>query len=251
MIVGTVLSNNIANANTAGYSRQQTIQSANASNQYGGVFIGSGTTLADVRRVYNDYLDNQLQTTTSLSNDANAYLEQSEPARQDCSPTRPRGSVRVLSSFFASVQTSAGMPGDAASRQLLLTNAQTLSNRFNALASQMQQQNDGINSQLTTLTEQVNQLTSSIASLNKQIAQASSSTGSGPNNLLDARNEAVRSLNELVGVTVQEQNGSFNVSLGTGQSLVLGSTSSTLFDGPKRDRQKPAAYHGEFAVWRQ
>lgn len=219
--------NNIANANTAGYSRQQTIQSSNASNLYGGVFIGSGTTLADVRRVYNAYLDNQLQTSTSLSSDANAYLEQVNPLDKLFSD-KTSGISAVLSSFFASVQTSAGMPGDAASRQLLLTNAQTLSNRFNALASQMQQQNDGINSQLTTLTEQVNQLTSSIASLSKQIAQASSSTGSGPNNLLDARNEAVRSLNELVGVTVQEQNGSFNVSLGTGQSLVLGNTSSSL-----------------------
>ena len=51
--------NNIANANTSGYSRQQTTQIANASNQYGGVFIGSGTTLADVRRSMRiDYFDN-------------------------------------------------------------------------------------------------------------------------------------------------------------------------------------------------
>ena len=219
--------NNIANANTAGYSRQQTNQVSNASNLYGGVFIGSGTTLADVRRVYNAYLDNQLQTSTSLSSDANAYLEQVSPLDKLFSD-KTTGISAVLSSFFSSVQTSAGTPSDTAARQLLLTNAQTLSNRFNALASQMTQQNEGINSQLTTLTGQVNQLTASIAQLNEQIAQASSSSGSGPSNLLDARNEAVRSLNELVGVTVQEQNGSFNVSLGNGQSLVLGNTSNTL-----------------------
>lgn len=219
--------NNIANANTAGYSRQQTIQSSNGSNLYGGVFIGSGTTLADVRRVYNSYLDNQLQTSTSLNNDANAYLDQVSPLDKLFSD-KTTGISAVLSSFFSSVQTSAGTPSDTAARQLLLTNAQTLSNRFNALSSQMQQQNEGINSQLTTMTEKVNQLTSSIASLNQQIAQASSSSGSGPNNLLDARNEAVRSLNELVGVTVQEQDGSFNVSLGNGQALVLGNTSNTL-----------------------
>ncbi|VVN48949.1 flagellar hook-associated protein FlgK [Pseudomonas fluorescens] len=219
--------NNIANANTAGYSRQQTLQSSNTSHLNGGVFIGSGTTLADVRRVYNAYLDSQLQTSTSLSSDANAYLEQVSPLDKLFSD-KTTGISAVLSSFFASVQTSAGAPSDTATRQLLLTNAQTLSNRFNALASQMQQQNEGINSQLTTMTEQVNQLTSSIASLNQQIAQASNSTGSGPNNLLDARNEAVRTLNELVGVTVQDYNGSYNVSLGTGQSLVLGNTANTL-----------------------
>ncbi|MCA4961720.1 flagellar hook-associated protein FlgK [Pseudomonas sp. Y24-6] len=219
--------NNIANANTAGYSRQQTIQTSNASNLNGGVFIGSGTTLADVRRVYNAYLDQQLQTSTSLSNDANSYLEQVNPLDKLFSD-KTTGISAVLSSFFAAVQTSAATPSDTAARQLLLTNAQTLSNRFNALSSQMQQQNEGINSQLTTMTEKVNQLTASIASLNQQISQAGSSTGSGPNNLLDARNEAVRTLNELVGVTVQEQNGSYNVSLGTGQSLVLGNTSNTL-----------------------
>ncbi|EPA97449.1 flagellar hook-associated protein FlgK [Pseudomonas sp. G5(2012)] len=219
--------NNIANANTAGYSRQQTTQVSNASNLYGGVFIGSGTTLADVRRVYNAYLDNQLQTSTSLSSDANAYLDQVNPLDKLFSD-KNTGISAVLSSFFTSVQTAAGTPSDTAARQLLLTNAQTLSNRFNALASQMTQQNEGINSQLTTLTGQVNQLTASIASLNQQIAQASTSSGSGPSNLLDARNEAVRSLNELVGVTVQEQNGSYNVSLGNGQPLVLGNTSNTL-----------------------
>ncbi|MEX5686736.1 flagellar hook-associated protein FlgK [Pseudomonas silesiensis] len=219
--------NNIANANTAGYSRQQTIQSSNTSHLNGGVFIGSGTTLADVRRVYNAYLDSQLQTSTSLSNDANAYLEQVSPLDKLFSD-KTTGISAVLSSFFASVQTSAGAPSDTAGRQLLLTNAQTLSNRFNALASQMQQQNEGINSQLTTITDKVNQLTSSIAGLNQQISQAANSTGSGPSNLLDARNEAVRTLNELVGVTVQEYNGSYNVSLGTGQSLVMGNTANTL-----------------------
>ncbi|PNA48258.1 flagellar hook-associated protein FlgK, partial [Pseudomonas sp. MPR-R5B] len=67
-----VTGNNIANADTAGYSRQQTVQGSKASNQFGNVYIGTGTTLADVRRVYNSYLDAQLQTTTSLNSDSAA-----------------------------------------------------------------------------------------------------------------------------------------------------------------------------------
>lgn len=46
--------------------------------------------------------------------------------------------------------------------------------------------------------------------------------------MLDARNEAVRSLNELVGVTAVEKNGVFSVSTGTGQSLVLGDQSNSI-----------------------
>ena len=218
--------NNIANANTSGYSRQQIVQGSGASQQVGGVFIGTGTTLADVRRVYNSYLDAQLQTTTSLNGDAQAYLDQIGTVDKLLSD-KNTGVSAALSSFFSSLQTSAAAPGDVSARQLLLTSAQTLSNRFNSISSQLNQQNEGINSQLDTLTSMVNQHTATIASLNKQIAQATTA-GNTPNNLLDARNEAVRTLNELVGVTVQEHDNVYDITLGTGQTLVQGSTSNTL-----------------------
>ena len=218
--------NNIANANTSGYSRQQIVQGSGASQQVGGVFIGTGTTLADVRRVYNSYLDAQLQTTTSLNGDAQAYLDQIGTVDKLLSD-KNTGVSAALSSFFSSLQTSAAAPGDMSARQLLLTSAQTLSNRFNSISSQLNQQNEGINSQLDTLTSMVNQHTATIASLNKQIAQATTA-GNTPNNLLDARNEAVRTLNELVGVTVQEHDNVYDITLGTGQTLVQGSTSNTL-----------------------
>ena len=218
--------NNIANANTSGYSRQQIVQSSAGSQQVGGVFIGTGTTLADVRRVYNSYLDAQLQTTTSLNGDAQAYLDQIGSVDKLLSD-KSTGVSAVLNSFFSSLQTAAGAPGDASARQLLLTNAQALSNRFNSISTQLNQQNEGINSQLDTLTSMVNQHTATIASLNQQIAQATTA-GNTPNNLLDARNEAVRTLNELVGVTVQEHDNVYDVTLGTGQALVQGNTSNTL-----------------------
>jgi len=218
--------NNIANANTSGYSRQQIVQGSAGSQQVGGVFIGTGTTLADVRRVYNSYLDAQLQTTTSLNGDAQAYLDQIGSVDKLLSD-KSTGVSAVLNSFFSSLQTAAGAPGDASARQLLLTNAQALSNRFNSISTQLNQQNEGINSQLDTLTSMVNQHTATIASLNKQIAQATTA-GNTPNNLLDARNEAVRTLNELVGVTVQEHDNVYDVTLGTGQALVQGNTSNTL-----------------------
>ena len=218
--------NNIANANTSGYSRQQIVQGSGASQQVGGVFIGTGTTLADVRRVYNAYLDAQLQTTTSLNGDAQAYLDQIGSVDKLLSD-KNTGVSAALSSFFSSLQTAASAPGDMSARQLLLTNAQTLSNRFNSISSQLNQQNEGINSQLETLTSMVNQHSATIASLNKQIAQATTA-GNTPNNLLDARNEAVRTLNELVGVTVQEHDNVYDITLGTGQALVQGNMSNTL-----------------------
>lgn len=223
----SVLSNNIANANTAGYSRQQTTQSANASNQYGGVFIGSGTTLADVRRVYNEYLDTAYQNSTSLNADAAAYLDQVSAVDKTLSD-KTTGMSAVLSSFFAAVQSASSNPSDSSARQILLTSAQTLSNRFNTISTQLSQQKETINGQLSSMSDQVNQITASIASLNKQINQVQGSSNTTPANLLDARAEAVRSLNELIGVTATEKNGVFSVSTGTGQSLVLGDQSNPI-----------------------
>ena len=98
--------NNIANVDTAGYSRQQTVQGTKASNQFGNVFIGTGTTLADVRRVYNSYLDAQLQTTTSLNSDSAAYAGQVTPARRLAVGQRHRPERRPAPSSLPRCRTS-------------------------------------------------------------------------------------------------------------------------------------------------
>nr|WP_320327743.1 flagellar hook-associated protein FlgK [Pseudomonas sp. P1B16] len=222
----SVTSNNIANAATSGYSRQQTIQAAGASHNIGAGFLGTGTTLSDVRRIYSAYLDNQLQTATSLQADSVAFQDQITSVDKLLAD-RDTGISSVLTAFFSALQTAAAKPGDVASRQLLLTQAQTLSNRFNAVSNQLTQQNETINSQLDTMAGQVNKLTANIAEYNKQIS-AATATGNTPNSLLDARSEAVRQLNELVGVTVQERDGNYDVYLGSGQSLVTGNKANTL-----------------------
>ena len=222
----SVTSNNIANAATSGYSRQQTIQAAGASHNIGAGFLGTGTTLSDVRRIYSAYLDNQLQTATSLQADSVAFQDQITSIDKLLAD-RDTGISSVLTAFFSALQTAAAKPGDVASRQLLLTQAQTLSNRFNAVSNQLTQQNETINSQLDTMAGQVNKLTANIAEYNKQIS-AATATGNTPNSLLDARSEAVRQLNELVGVTVQERDGYYDVYLGSGQSLVTGNKANTL-----------------------
>lgn len=231
--------NNIANVDTAGYSRQQTVQSSKGSNQYGNVFIGSGTTLSDVRRVYNSYLDGQLQTTTSLNSDAQAYLGQATQVDKLLSD----GSIgisKTLQSFFASLQTLSGNANDTAARQALLTNAQGLSSRFNAISQQMTQQGSYINDQLGAMAEQVNKLAATVASYNKKISEVSGSGGT-PNELLDQRNETVRQLSELVGTQVTENNGSLDIYLGSGQPLVIGNTVNSLrVEADKADPDRSA-----------
>lgn len=218
--------NNIANADVAGYSRQQNVQTTNGSIRYGQVFIGSGTTLADVRRVYNSFLDNQLRTSTSLNSDAASYLNQITSVDNLLSDANT-GVTGALTNFFSSLQGLSAKPNDDASRQLLLTNSQNLANRFNTIAAQFKEQNANINGNLKSMTEQVNNLAKTVASLNDQIAKVAAVNGQ-PNDLLDQRDETIRQLSELVGVQTSERNGNIDITLANGQSLVLGTSVNTL-----------------------
>ena len=61
----TTTSNNIANANTVGYNRQETVVSAREANFVGGAFIGQGVDIDTVRRVYSEFMSSQQQTAAS------------------------------------------------------------------------------------------------------------------------------------------------------------------------------------------
>ncbi|OBZ25933.1 flagellar hook-associated protein FlgK [Pseudomonas protegens] len=219
--------NNIANADTAGYSRQQTVQGTKASNQFGNVFIGTGTTLADVRRVYNSFLDAQLRTATSLNSDVAAYQGQISPIDQLLSDSGT-GMTGALTKFFASVQNLNAKPTDEASRQLLLSDTQALSDRFNSVSSQLNQQNTNINGNLANMADQVNKLANTVAQLNQKISELSTNGNGMPNDLLDARNETVRQLSTFIGVQVSERGSSVDLYLGSGQPLVMGNSANTL-----------------------
>lgn len=220
------LGNNIANADVESYSRQQNVQKTKGGQQVGQVFIGSGTTLADVRRVYNAFIENQLRTTTSLSSEASSYLDQITPLDTSLSSS-DTGITAALQSFFTSMQDAAAKPTEDASRQLLLTSAQSLAKRFTTLSSQLNQQLSNINSNMTAITDQINNLTKTIAGLNEQIARLGAVSGQ-PNDLLDQRDGAVRELNKLIGTDVVERDGTYDIYLKNGQALVLGNTTQTV-----------------------
>lgn len=221
-----VTGNNITNTDTAGYTRQQVVQVSNSSQKLGATYLGSGASITDVRRIYSEYLTTQVRTATALDSEAQTYLTQINEVNSLLADSTT-GITAVMEDFFASLQTAAASPTDTASRQLLLTQANTLSERFNSIYGQLSDQNSYINQQLSSMTEQVNSLASSVAGYNQAIMNVSAAGGS-PNDLLDKRDEAVRELSELIGVTVVEQDGNYNLFVGNGQPLVVGNTASTL-----------------------
>ncbi|MES2819767.1 MAG: flagellar hook-associated protein FlgK [Pseudomonadota bacterium] len=223
----SVTGHNITNVNTPGFSRQDTVQSTRIPQFSGAGYIGSGTTLTDVRRIYNEFLTTQVRSSTALDSDTQAYLSQINQLDSLLAGTTT-GITPGLQRMFSALQTAAEDPANIPARQLVLSESEGVAKRFNTIYDRLFEQNGFINKQLSAVTDQVNQLATSIAGYNQAIAVASSA-GSPPNDLLDAREEAVRKLSTFIGVTVVPQdNNSFNLFVGSGQPLVVGSTAARL-----------------------
>lgn len=222
-----VTGHNIVNVNTPGFSRQETIQATRTPQFTGAGYIGSGTTLVDVRRIYNDFLNTQVRSSTALNSDTQAYLGQINQLDSLLAGSTT-GINPGLQKMFAALQTAAEDPANIPARQLALSEAEGMAKRFNTVYDRLNEQNAFINKQLAAVSDQVNELAAAIAGYNDAIAVASSN-GQAPNDLLDAREEAVRKLSQFIGVTVvtQDQN-SYNLFIGSGQPLVVGKQAARL-----------------------
>ncbi len=222
----TVTGHNISNVNTAGYSRQETVQSTRTPQYNGYGYIGSGSTVQDVRRLVSDFLTAQVRNNTVVASDVEAYKTQIDQLDSLLAGT-VTGVSPGLESFFSALQAAVESPSDIPARQLVLSEAEGLAKRFNTVYERIDQQNQYINKQMASIADQVNRLASSVAGYNDAIATARAN-GAEPNDLLDAREETVRQLSELIGVQVTEQDGALNVFIGTGQPLVVGKQANSI-----------------------
>ena len=223
----SITGHNITNVNTPGFSRQNASQATTSPQFSGAGYIGTGTTLVDVRRSYSEFLTNQVRSSTALNSDVAAYKSQIDQLDSLLAGSTT-GITPSLQSFFSALQTAAEDPANIPARQLVLAEAEGLARRFNTVYDRLSEQNSFTNKQMAAVTDQVNRLAGSIGSLNEAIAVAAAN-GKQPNDLLDARDEAVRELSSYIGVTVVPQNdSSFNIFIGSGQPLVVGSTVARL-----------------------
>ena len=219
---------NIANANVAGFSRQQVIQSSAQAQDVGNGFMGSGTEVADIQRFSDSFLNDQVRTTQTASSALTAYNTQISQVDNVLSSTTS-GLSPALQDFFTSVQDLSANASSAASRQTVLSSAQSLASRFQGLNGQLDDIRTGVNNQISANVTQINAFATQIAQLNDQIGSLSSATGHAPNDLMDTRDQLLVELNKQVKATVVAgSNNTVTVSIGTGQPLVVGTKAYQL-----------------------
>jgi flagellar hook-associated protein 1 FlgK len=240
-------SHNISNATTPGYNRQVVDQASAGAQATGGGFIGQGTTVNDVSRVYNQYLSKQVLASQTSSSAYEAYTSQISQIDNMVADTSAVLSP-ALQDFFKGLQDLTANPNTDASRQAVLSGSHTLVARFQSLASQLTESRASVSAQIDSSITSVNSYASQIATLNLSIIRAQAATGKSPNDLLDQRDQIIAQLNKIAKVTTQPQNnGALDVSIGNGQSIVLGDQVSQLvatpsFDDPHRVQIGLSAY---------
>ncbi|MGC8120474.1 flagellar hook-associated protein FlgK [Marinobacter sp. VGCF2001] len=219
--------NNITNANTPGYSRQEVQFETQTGQRTGAGTIGSGVSVANIRRLADAYLNQQLREDSTLFGEQNAF--NAELTRLDnLLGGEDTGLNKALNNFFSAMQNAAEDPTSLPQRQLVLSEAQQLINRFQGLNQEFVQQRESVKTQMQQGAKDANTLLNSIAELNLAISESPGlAQGKMPLELIDQRDEKLRELSGLVSIRVSEVEGSqVNVSLTNGLSLVTGSEAS-------------------------
>lgn len=228
-------SHNLSNVNTAGYNRQIVVQSSAGALATGAGFVGQGTQITDISRVYDSFLNQQVMTSQTSTSKYTAYAAQISGINNTIADTSA-GLSPALQSFFSDLQSLTATPNTDASRQEVLSGAQTLTARFQALASQLSDSKDSVNQQISGSVDSINSMATQVSALNKAIQAAQTATGDTPNDLLDQRDQVIASMNKIVKVTTQPtDNGGIDVFVGNGQGLVVGDTVQQLVAQPSLD----------------
>lgn len=222
-------SHNITNASTPGYHRQTAVQRAATALQSGAGFIGQGAEVQTIKRQYDQFLQNQLVEVRSQGAQFDRYLAEISQI-DNVLADNSAGVSPAIQDFFRGLQDVATNPASVPSRQALLSSAQALVARFQSVNARFDSVRSGINTQIESNVTTINTYAAQIAELNDRIVLLSGAgQGQPPNDLMDQRDNLVSELNKLVRTSVVRQDdGAYNLFIGTGQSLVVGNQVSKL-----------------------
>lgn len=225
----STVEHNIANANTPGFNRQEIVQSARLPLKTGTGFIGQGVDVSTVKRIYNEFLSTQVLQGQAQASQLESYSQQIGQINNMLADS-DAGLSPALQDLFSAANNVSSSPESQAARGAMLGSAQFLASRFQSLNQRMSDINSSINSQISSSVTSINSYAQQIASMNKNIVLAQAAfNGQTPNDLLDQRDQLVSLLNQEVKVNVVKLNdGTLNIFIGAGQSLVVGEQPITL-----------------------
>jgi len=197
-----VTSNNIANVNTAGYSRRSVAPSETAPRQTGAGYIGTGAIVDNLRTYREEFFDKEIRKTISLQ--AGYAADQTILERIEAVLAEPTemGIGEAFQEFVNSFEDLAGNPQDLSLRENSLQKAKTLVDRMHKTAEQLDSSRNDVLKDISINVDKMNQLLVQSSELNKKISQTNAQTGQDAQTYVDQRELVLEDLAKLAGVSV-------------------------------------------------
>lgn len=227
-----VTGQNVANANTEGYSRQRVRMEAMGGVSGAQVFSrrtspDGGVRVVDFERVRDTFLE--LRALQEQSASASAQGTQGVLSRIELSFSEPgpNGLQAQMADFWAGWDDLANRPGDPGARSQVLERARSVADGFNRAATDLAKLQTSATDQLRSRLTDMNEAATQIAALNQAI-QNSVHAGLSANELMDRRDLLVNQLSSIASVSTREgEAGSLDVYV-DGNALVRGDTTEAL-----------------------
>ena len=219
-------SNNIANANTPGYSRQRAVLVQGEPVSVGPLTFGSGVVLEKVESLRDPILELSINQETQQQSQLDTIVAGMSQVQTKFSGTG--GDIGTqISAFFTSVNQLSTDPSNMALRQGMLTAAGNMASAFRNTALQLTSQRSNIDLNVSQSVDQVNTLTKQIASLNGRIT-GMQNLGEDAGALIDQRGVLIGQLSGLIDVSSIRSDGGLTLTTKSGATLVAGAQSFDL-----------------------
>lgn len=231
-----VVANNVANANTTGYTKEVPNWQENSTISINGVQIGTGVTETGATSVRDRVLEERLNQQQQLASASGSRLTALDTIQALFTPDSGSTSSTSsdlgtdITSFFNSFSSLEADPTDSALREQVLSSASTLAGDISDTAASLNAQRSALDEEASGIVNQVNSLTSAIGQLNQQIQSASPDADAGI--LEDQRQQDLSQLSQLIGINqVTTENNGLSVTTTSGQLLATNGSSLQLTSG--------------------
>lgn len=224
----TATSTNLANVDTAGASRVRVAYAEQVTVQSNGTSVGDGVDVESITRARDQFLDSTYRTQNAKAGYwavKNGNLEYMQEIVNEFE-SEDTGLQQMVSEFFNSWEELSKDPSSESNRQAVTEAADSLISAVTELDEQLQElQADAYNG-VQDGVDSLNDLAAQVAELNQQITQSEAGGGEA-SYLRDQRDALLDEMSALANISVQESNGTLQVTIG-GVSLVNGSSTHKL-----------------------
>jgi flagellar hook-associated protein 1 len=235
-----VTTNNVANVNTPGYSREQAVVVTSDPVTIDPLTYGTGVTLQSIESIRDPLLESQIQQQTQSVGQFSTLTSALQQTQVNFTTSSDDIGTQITN-FFNSINQLSTNPSDLSLRQSVLTAAGNLATSFNTTANNLSQQQTSLDLSAVQTVGQINQLTQQIAQLNQQVSNLQN-VGESAGSFVDQRQQAIDQLSSLVNVSVIPSDNSLTLTTGNGTPLVVGQQSFQL-----QTQVTPAGLHDVYS----